>query len=97
MGVQGKNQALKEAGAIVPASFEGLESTVARVYKELVADGTIQPRPEPTPPTVPQDLAVAQKAGLVRTIAPSISPPYSNLVLAIKVPPSVSGEVVRFE
>lgn len=64
---QGKNQALKEAGAIVPASFEGLESTVARVYKELVADGTIQPRPEPTPPTVPKDLAVAQKAGLVRT------------------------------
>ena len=63
--LQGKNQALKDAGAIVPDSFEGLEGTVARVYQDLVADGTIQPRPEPAPPIVPQDLAVAQRAGLV--------------------------------
>ena len=66
--LQGKNAALREAGAIVPESFEGLEGTVAKVYQELVADGTIQPRPEPAPPTVPQDLAAAQKAGLVRSM-----------------------------
>lgn len=66
MPAQGKNAALKEAGAIVPESFEGLEGTIARVYQQLVADGVIVPRPEPTPPSVPQDLAAAKKAGKVR-------------------------------
>ena len=63
---QAKNAALKEAGAVVPESFEGLESTVGRVYQQLVADGVIEPRPEPTPPSVPQDLSAAKKAGKVR-------------------------------
>mmetsp|Transcript_7913 Transcript_7913/g.23314 ORF Transcript_7913/g.23314 Transcript_7913/m.23314 type:complete len:617 (-) Transcript_7913:2254-4104(-) len=63
---QGKNQALREAGAIVPNSFEELESTIAKVYKQLQDDGKIQAQVEPAVPSVPQDLAVAQKAGLVR-------------------------------
>lgn len=64
---QGKNAALAEAGAIVPESFEDLEGTVARVFQQLVDDGKIPQREEPTPPRVPQDLAAAQKAGLVST------------------------------
>ena len=63
---QGKNAALKEAGAIVPESFEGLGDTIAGVYQRLVSDGVITPRPEPTPPSVPQDLAAAKKAGKAR-------------------------------
>ena len=63
--LQAKNAALKEAGAVVPESFEGLEGTVGRVYQQLVADGVITPRPEPTPPSVPQDLSAAKKAGKV--------------------------------
>ena len=55
----------------MPESFEGLEGTVARVYQGLVADGIIQPCPDPAVPTVPQDLAAAQKAGLVRALNPS--------------------------
>ena len=62
---QAKNAALKEAGAVVPESFEGLEGTIGRVYQQLVADGVITPRPEPTPPSVPQDLSAAKKAGKV--------------------------------
>ena len=64
--LQGKNAALAAAGAIVPRSFEDLEPTIARAFQQLVADGHITSRPEPTPPTVPMDLAAAQKAGLVR-------------------------------
>ncbi len=64
---QGKNAALKEVGAIVPESFEGLGDTIAEVYQRLVADGVITPRPEPTPPSVPQDLAAAKKAGKARS------------------------------
>ncbi len=49
----------------MPESFEDLEGTVARVFQQLVDDGKIPQREEPTPPRVPQDLAAAQKAGLV--------------------------------
>lgn len=63
---QGKNAALREAGAIVPESFEDFEGTIARVFQQLVADGHIPQRQEPTPPKVPMDLAAAQKAGMVR-------------------------------
>jgi len=51
----------------VPESFEGLGDTIAEVYQRLVADGVITPRPEPTPPSVPQDLAAAKKAGKARS------------------------------
>ncbi|EFJ06573.1 hypothetical protein SELMODRAFT_162315 [Selaginella moellendorffii] len=63
---QGKNKALQEAGAIVPTSYEGLESAVKGVYDKLVSNQTIVPAPEPKPPTVPEDLHVAVKNGKVR-------------------------------
>ena len=35
---QGKNAALKAAGAIVPESFEGLEEAIHKTFEELVAE-----------------------------------------------------------
>ena len=61
-----KNDALRAAGAVVPDSFEGLEAAVKGVYDRLVADGTITPKPKPTPPSLPTDLKAAMKAGTVR-------------------------------
>jgi ATP citrate (pro-S)-lyase len=61
-----KNDALRAAGAVVPDSFEGLEAAVKKVYDGLVADGTIVPKPKPTPPSIPTDLKTAMKSGLVR-------------------------------
>ena len=60
---QGKNKALKEAGAVVPESFEGLEGAIRGVYKELVEQGTIIPAEEVEAPAMPLDLASAMKAG----------------------------------
>ncbi|KAK9815928.1 hypothetical protein WJX72_012098 [[Myrmecia] bisecta] len=63
---QAKNAALKEAGAIVPESFEGFEGTIKKTYDQLVADGAIVPQADVPPPSVPQDLEAAKKAGKVR-------------------------------
>ncbi|XP_025094977.1 ATP-citrate synthase-like isoform X2 [Pomacea canaliculata] len=61
-----KNKALKEAGAIVPHSFDELGDAIREVYNKLVADGIIIPRPEVTPPTVPMDFNWARELGLIR-------------------------------
>ena len=61
-----KNSALREAGAIVPYSFDDYADVINRVYKNLVDKGVIVPRPEPAAPTVPMDYAAAIKQGLVR-------------------------------
>eukprot|EP00270_Netrium_digitus_P002348 TRINITY_DN12682_c0_g1_i1.p1 TRINITY_DN12682_c0_g1~~TRINITY_DN12682_c0_g1_i1.p1 ORF type:complete len:609 (-),score=165.79 TRINITY_DN12682_c0_g1_i1:224-2050(-) len=63
---QAKNAALKEVGAIVPESFEGLEGRIKETYDKLVEEGRIVPVPDITPPTVPEDLSAAIKAGKVR-------------------------------
>ncbi|BDA50082.1 ATP-citrate synthase beta chain protein 1 [Coccomyxa sp. Obi] len=63
---QAKNSALKEAGAIVPDSFEALEGAVKQTYDKLVADGVLVPQPDVPAPSVPLDLEAAKKAGKVR-------------------------------
>lgn len=63
---QAKNQALRDAGAIVPDSFEGLESAISTVYQKLVAAGTLVPAADLPAPPIPQDLAAAVAAGKVR-------------------------------
>lgn len=67
---QAKNAALKSAGAIVPGSFEDFEEAIAKVYKDLVEKGIVEEaeteKSTPPPPTVPEDLATAKKAGKVR-------------------------------
>ena len=61
-----KNSALREAGAVVPYSFDDYAEAINRVYKNLVDKGVIVPQPEPAVPTMPMDYATAVKKGLVR-------------------------------
>ncbi|KAI9526365.1 hypothetical protein NQZ68_039973 [Dissostichus eleginoides] len=61
-----KNQALRDAGAYVPKSFDELGDVVKTVYDELVANGTIIPAQEVPPPTVPMDYSWARELGLIR-------------------------------
>ncbi|MFT7797582.1 ATP-citrate synthase-like [Arapaima gigas] len=61
-----KNQALMEAGAFVPRSFDELGEIIKKVYDDLVATGTIVPAKEVPPPTVPMDYSWARELGLIR-------------------------------
>nr|CAB3476999.1 unnamed protein product [Digitaria exilis] len=60
---QAKNQALKEAGAIVPTSYEALESAIKETFDKLLEEGKISPVAETTPPLIPEDLKTAIKSG----------------------------------
>ncbi|XP_057293409.1 ATP-citrate synthase-like [Hydractinia symbiolongicarpus] len=68
-----KNKALQEAGAHVPRSFDDLGITIKQIFDNLVADGTIVPKPEVRPPTVPMDYSWAQELGLIRKPSSFIS------------------------
>lgn len=48
-----KNTALREAGAIVPSSFQGFGAAIRLQYKKMVREGLIEPRAEVEPPRVP--------------------------------------------
>lgn len=61
-----KNDALRAAGAFVPASFQTFGVTVKTVYAKLVEQGVIKPQKEIPVPRVPLDYAWAKKLGLVR-------------------------------
>ncbi|XP_069093763.1 ATP-citrate synthase isoform X1 [Pleurodeles waltl] len=61
-----KNQAMKDAGAYVPRSFDELGDVIQSVYEELVAKGEIVPAQEVPPPTVPMDYSWARELGLIR-------------------------------
>jgi ATP citrate (pro-S)-lyase len=61
-----KNQALRDAGAFVPQSFDTFADIISSVYQRLVSQGVIIPQPEPQIPEFPQDFKTAAKAGKVR-------------------------------
>jgi len=63
---QGKNQALREAGAVVPTSYEGFETAIHQTFQKLVEEGKISPTPDVKPPAIPEDLNIAIKSGKVR-------------------------------
>jgi ATP citrate (pro-S)-lyase len=69
---QAKNAALRKAGAVVPESFEGLESAIRETYESLVSSGKLTPAQDGVQPgggkvpAVPLDLDAAVKRGLVR-------------------------------
>lgn len=63
---QAKNQALREAGAVVPTSYEALEGAIKETFENLVEEGKIAPVPEVQPPPIPEDLKSAIKSGKVR-------------------------------
>ena len=61
-----KNEAMREAGAVVPNSFEDFDKKIKETFGQLVAEGKVEPAQEVIPPPIPQDYKVAIKQGLVR-------------------------------
>ncbi len=61
-----KNEALREAGAIVPNSFDEIGEKIKEVYLKLKKEGKIKEIKEIEPPVVPMDYDVALKRGLIR-------------------------------
>jgi len=61
-----KNTALKNAGAIVPESYDDYDQKIKATYESLVSKGVIKPKPEPPAPKIPMDYAKAVKEGLIR-------------------------------
>ena len=68
-----KNEALLNAGAIVPSNFIEFGEKIHETYSKLVASGALIPKPEPEKPTVPMDYTWAKRLGLVRKPANFIS------------------------
>ncbi|NHJ21742.1 MAG: ATP citrate synthase [Candidatus Lokiarchaeota archaeon] len=63
---EAKNQALKEAGALVPESYEDFDKLIKETYEKLVQEGKIKPAKEEEPPKIPTDFNEAVRLGLVR-------------------------------
>jgi ATP-citrate lyase alpha-subunit len=61
-----KNRALKEAGAIVPESFDSYGDEIRKVYEGLLAEGKARKPEEPEIPKIPMDYAKAASEGIVR-------------------------------
>lgn len=70
---QAKNKALKEAGAIVPESFNDYGVMIKKSYESLVKKGVIKPAPEVVAPALPMDFAQALKEGKIRKATTFIS------------------------
>lgn len=63
---QAKNAALRDAGAIVPNSFEEFEPTIKATFERLVQEGVVTPAADVPAKQLPMDIAAAKKAGKVR-------------------------------
>jgi len=63
---QAKNAALRDAGAVVPDSFEGFEKAIKDTYDGLVKEGKLKPAEDVPVPAIPMDLAAAVAQGKVR-------------------------------
>jgi succinyl-CoA synthetase alpha subunit len=61
-----KNASLRDAGAIVPDSFDTFGDKIREVFEKLTAEGKIVPFEEPVPPPMPMDYAAAVRQGLIR-------------------------------
>ncbi|MCP1392968.1 MAG: ATP citrate synthase [Methanothrix harundinacea] len=61
-----KNRALKEAGAVVPDSFDSYGDKIREVYEGLKAEGKVEVAVEPKIPKIPMDYAKASSEGIVR-------------------------------
>ena len=61
-----KNRALREAGAIVPDSYEDFDKEIRKTFENLKKEGKIDPIEEFVPPEVPLDYNTAIRLGKVR-------------------------------
>lgn len=68
-----KNKALREAGAIVPDSFDDFGMKIKETYEKLVKEGKLIPKPDVKPPSIPIDYNVALREGIIRRPAEFIS------------------------
>ncbi len=68
-----KNEALRNAGALVPQHFGEFGLLISRTYRHMVTSGEIVERPEPELPRIPMDYAWVQKMSQVRKPANFIS------------------------
>ena len=68
-----KNRAMRDAGFVVPETFEELPLVIKETYEKLVRSGVIRPKPEVEPPVIPMDYKWAQELGLIRKPAAFIS------------------------
>lgn len=63
---EAKNRALREAGAVVPQSFDTFDRAIKEVYESLVGKGTIVPAEDIEAPSTPMSLSDAVSQGVVR-------------------------------
>lgn len=63
---EAKNRALKDAGAIVPNSYNDFDKKIKETFENLKKQGIIQPIEDFEPPQIPIDFKDAVKQGLVR-------------------------------
>jgi ATP-citrate lyase alpha-subunit len=63
---EAKNKALKEAGALVPDSYEDFDKLIHQCYEDLKSKGIIKEKEEVEPPEIPMDFNEAARLGLVR-------------------------------
>jgi ATP citrate (pro-S)-lyase len=64
---------MREAGFIVPDTFEELPHVLKETYEALVRNGVIKPKAEVEPPVIPMDYKWAQELRLIRKPASFIS------------------------
>jgi ATP-citrate lyase alpha-subunit len=57
---------LKEAGAVIPDSFDDLGEKIKQTFDMLVKDGKIKPKPDREPRKIPMDLSTAIAEGKIR-------------------------------
>ncbi|MFX1371814.1 MAG: citrate/2-methylcitrate synthase [Promethearchaeota archaeon] len=63
---EAKNKALRDAGAIVPDSYEDLDKRIRETFEKLKQEGKVTPIEEIKPPEIPIDFNEAIRLGLVR-------------------------------
>ncbi|TEB31032.1 ATP citrate lyase [Coprinellus micaceus] len=68
-----KNSAMRNAGFVVPETFEELPHVIKETYENLVRGGAIVPKKDVDPPVIPMDYKWAQELGLIRKPAAFIS------------------------
>ncbi len=61
-----KNQALREAGAVVPESYDSFGTVIGETFAKLQAEGKVPEIQEPPVPRPPMDYAAALKTGVIR-------------------------------
>lgn len=61
-----KNKALKDAGVIVPNTFDDFDDKIKQTFDKLVKSGKHTPVPDVEPPRIPIDYAVAVREGIIR-------------------------------